>query len=100
MPDDGAELVLPFVVVESVGGPFDDLAYTAGWEMGALDARLAAAKHHGLGCPTVTIRRENVEQAELLAMRHGMLTNELRPDGEESWADQWAIIELSWGSGL
>lgn len=38
MPD--AELIMPFLPVKSKGGRFDDDAYTAGYEMGVLDARL------------------------------------------------------------
>lgn len=62
------ELVMPFVAVTSRGGPFDDAAYTAGYEMGLLDAALQAAAG-----PIVerTVREENREQADLLAMRHG-----------------------------
>lgn len=92
------ELVMPFVVVASVGGPFDDQAYCAGYEMGALDSRLAAAACHGLGCPTVTVLRGNVAQVELLAMKHGMICEELHPTGEEAWSHQWAMVELSWGT--
>ena len=60
-------LVMPFVVVASKGGPYDDSAYTAGYEMGLLDAALAAApaRHEA------TVHAANATQADLIAMRHG-----------------------------
>lgn len=104
--DEEFEMLMPFVVVSSVGGPFDDGAYTAGWEMGALDARLAAAKHHALGCPTVVLRRENVPQAELVAMKHGMVLAEIEsvPSDEisdahfEAAVREWAHVRFDWGT--
>jgi hypothetical protein len=64
-----AELVMPFVGVKSKGGPFDDQAFTAGYEMGLLDALLGHA--YTFGIVDRTLRVENREQADLLAMRHG-----------------------------
>lgn len=66
-PEPGYELVMPFVVVTSKGGPYDDDAYVAGYEMGLLDAQLKA----GPDRHTVTVRTDNAAQADLLAMRYG-----------------------------
>lgn len=69
-PEDiAAELVMPFLPVASKGGPFDDQAFTAGYEMGLLDALLGHA--YTFGRVHRTLRSENREQADLLAMRHG-----------------------------
>lgn len=69
--DEPAEygLVMPFVVVASKGVPYDDGAYTAGYEMGLLDAALAAkpTRHE------VTILSANATQADLVAMHHGFV---------------------------
>lgn len=65
------ELVMPFVTTVSHGGPHDDDSYCAGWEMGALDIRLNAARHLGLGLPTVTVKRDNLPQLDLIAMKAG-----------------------------
>jgi hypothetical protein len=73
-------LLMPFVTVVSRGGPHDDESYVAGYEMGQLDARLAAAGHHRLGCPEVVMQRANLPQAELIAMRHGMVAIEREMD--------------------
>ena len=64
-----AQLVMPFVAVASHGGPFDDQAYTAGYEMGLLDALLGHPYSFGSQCGT--FREENRGQVDLLAMRHG-----------------------------
>lgn len=63
------EMVMPFVSVASKGGPFDDAAFTAGYEMGLLDAVLGHAYTFGL--VDRTLRAENRAQADLIAMRHG-----------------------------
>lgn len=88
--DDGFceyEPVMPFVVVASKGGPFDDQSYTAGWEMGRLDAQLADSEMNEVTWPsdtTVTIRTETVPQFDLLAMHYGYSV-EQRDSGVEGW---------------
>jgi hypothetical protein len=62
------ELLLPFLPVQSLDGPYEDCAYVAGWEMGMLDGELRMGGHREFA---VTIRQENREQADLVAMRHG-----------------------------
>jgi hypothetical protein len=81
---DGCELglVMPFVSVTSKGGPHDDESYTAGWEMGALDAELAHArvvKNERL------IHTANEAQADLIAMRYGYRA-EITPTGTDGWS--------------
>lgn len=63
------EMVMPFLPVTSKGGPFDDDAYSAGYEMGLLDGLLGDTYTFGLVCRA--LRPENQQQADLLAMRHG-----------------------------
>lgn len=95
------ELVMPFVTVTSRGGPHDDEAYTAGWEMGQMNERLRAALHYGLGPPTVTIRRANLPQLELIAMQYGMVAHELDMRHlDEETQSYWAHVELVWGTSL
>lgn len=63
-------LVMPFVVVASKGGPYDDEAYVAGYEAGNIDLLLErkddAKLLHGFPAHTA-----NVPQIDLLAMQHG-----------------------------
>jgi hypothetical protein len=69
MADEDAEydLVMPFVTVASKGGPYDDGAYVAGYEMGLIATALA----QGPPDRQATIRTANVPQADLLAMQYG-----------------------------
>lgn len=66
--EQGYGLVMPFVSVTSKGGPHDDEAYTCGWEMGLLDARLQFERPALL---ELTIHEENTKQADLVAMKNG-----------------------------
>lgn len=90
------EMVLPFVAVESKGGPFRDDDYTAGWEMGWLDQRLttlAAALESfpaEVSAPYM-VRTANLGQADLVAMRHGFKTETVQIH------DEWASIQIKRG---
>lgn len=61
-------LVMPFVLVESVGGPYDDEAFTVGWEMGELNAWLETSPPNG---SKRLVHDTTCPQVDLLAMRHG-----------------------------
>lgn len=80
------DLVMPFVTVASKGGPHDDDSYTAGYEMGLLDAELAHAAPAAVQRP---IHAANTAQADLLAMKHGYHLQA----GEE--ADGWVPVLLT-----
>lgn len=75
-------LVMPFINVISRGGRYDDEAYCAGYEMGSLEARL---KHEGCPVVTLTIRSENAEQADLIAMGQGY-SAQVKPSEVDSWS--------------
>jgi hypothetical protein len=71
-------LVIPFLPVASKGGPYDDEAFVAGFEMGRLDevlrSRLGALIQPlgiGTGRIETMIHTPNAAQADLIAMRHG-----------------------------
>lgn len=92
-------LVMPFAVCASNGGPYDDEAYVAGFEMGALQARLRAARHHGLGLPEVVIHRDNVPQADLIAMEVGARMIEGWPEDhglDNVTVAEWARLRFEW----
>lgn len=65
--DNGFDLVMPFVSVQSKGGPHDDSAFAAGYAMGLLDAELGGSVFD----QGRAIRVEDRAQADLIAMRHG-----------------------------
>lgn len=79
------ELVMPFITVHSAGGPHEDDAYAAGWEMGALDRDLASGD---LVHEERAVRFTCVAQADLIAMRHGYSLTVREHD--ETWA--WATF--------
>lgn len=78
-------LVVPFTVVTSVGGPYDDPSYVAGYEAGVLDARL---EHEKPPLVEATVRTDNLPQIDLVAMRRGYLIDE-RIDAAE-----WTMVRL------
>lgn len=80
-------LLMPFVVVTSKGGPYDDASFTAGWEMGKLDRDLSALPRQH----QITIRTLNVPQADLIGMRYGY-----RCEAETSTeVPEWTFVTFS-----
>ena len=63
-------LVMPFVVVQSVGGPYADDAFVAGCEYGFIDATLHAIARTA-GTFERMVNPKLVPQLDLLAMHHG-----------------------------
>jgi len=76
-----SSLLMPFVTVVSRGGPHDDASYVAGYEMGLLDAKLAARPER----LETTIHSVSSLQADLLAMRHGFAVA-VRGSGVDGWS--------------
>lgn len=71
---DNYGLVMPFVSVQSVGGPHDDESYVAGWRMGSLDVTLERDKPIGGVLHvqySMPVEEASREQADLIAMKHG-----------------------------
>ena len=88
LPSEGEYgLVMPFVVCRSYGGPFDDGAFVAGFELGYISGLL---EHH----PAVVeryVRTANMPQLDLIAMHYGYLLE------SEPWAeypDEWTWVKL------
>jgi hypothetical protein len=73
-------LVMPFVVCRSQGGPWDDEAFVAGYEMGRID------QDPGLvGSTGCYIHADSVPQADLIAMRHGLTCETADTDESGVW---------------
>jgi len=65
------ELVMPFVIVKSQGGIYDDAAFVAGANCGQFMTELQAlAAHRALPHPRY-VRPEVLPQYDLIAMRYG-----------------------------
>jgi len=67
------QLSMPFVIVTSNGGPYDDAAFVAGATCGHLIAELEAVSQHGAVPRDRYVRTEYLPQVDLIAMRYGYL---------------------------
>lgn len=65
------ELAVPHKLCASNGGPYDDAAYCAGFEIGAADAAMKAIANAGGTGLIITVRTDHVGQLELHAMNRG-----------------------------
>lgn len=86
-PDDqeAYDLVMPFILTKSQGGPYDDDAFVAGWRLGQIDAVLA---HEGAEWSGI-VPTADLPQADLLAMRRDMVL--LQTPTED---DEWTFIRI------
>lgn len=84
-------LIMPFVVCQSKGGPYDDLAFAAGYGAGHIAARLEVAGVLGTDAITYPIvRRELLPQLELIGMHFGFPVIDVsEPSHEVPGSDEW-----------
>ncbi|NUQ95804.1 MAG: hypothetical protein HOY79_04345 [Streptomyces sp.] len=92
-PEEGEyEMVMPIILAKSNGGEFDDAAVVAGMTCGALEQELAIVK------ALHTLPRERyldmrlLEQADLIAMKHGYVMKR----GEIDEPSGWQVISFDW----
>lgn len=93
--DNGYELVMPFVVVASKDGPYDDLAYAAGWEAGQIDLLLGHLDFipgSKMRLPQA-VRTDNTPQLDLIAMKHDLVAS--FDDAGDGWS--WMLLEREAG---
>jgi hypothetical protein len=67
----GYDLVMPFVIVKSNGGPYDDAAFAAGANCGQLMKELQALAAHRAIPHQRWMRPELLPQIDLIAMQYG-----------------------------
>lgn len=84
--DDGMELALPFILCKSAGGPYDDDAFTAGYECGLIDKDLTVAAAIGQATLTRTVRTVSVPQLDLIAMHHSFTAEATADDEVPEWS--------------
>ena len=72
----GYVLRMPFVLIKSVGGEFDDESFTAGWTLGALEAAVSTASSVGAVPLPITVDARYAAQVELIANRNGFEVRE------------------------
>ena len=93
-------LVMPFVVVTSKGGPYDDDAFTAGYSAGSIDANLAMANHLNADRLDYTVRTGLLPQLDLIAMRHGytMTRTEVEATADYEAMPEWTFVRFQRGT--
>jgi hypothetical protein len=88
--NEDAELVMPFVVTKSRGGPYDDDAYVAGFEAGRLDAILTNNTTAIVVGPVHSLNRD---QLDLIAMQHGYTASFVGNADDEPWVQMTLMKE-------
>lgn len=78
------ELVMPFVVCESEGGPFADDAFVAGVQYG-MDSIGLAGNSSIQVWRSSAVRAAVVPQYDLLAMNEGFVMTTEPVEGDDSW---------------
>ena len=76
-----------FPLVKSNGGPYDDDAFAAGWNLATLDMKLVLARANNMYLGGVLLHGDLFPQIDLIAMRHGYLVDAepFEDDEEYSW---------------
>lgn len=83
-------LEMPFVVCRSRGGPYDDDAFTAGFQAGNIDQALAsAAASHATSVHFPIVHTTLMRQLDLIGMRWGFPT--LHTITSLEWP-QWSAV--------
>lgn len=85
IPEQPYELVMPFVVTTSHGGPYEDNAFVAGWQCAEVDRELAWGQTIKADLMRKTVFTGVLPQIELIAMKHGY-TATFGCDDESEWA--------------
>lgn len=86
---DEFNLLMPFVVCKSKGGPYDDESFVAGFQASHLDTKLMSAPDSLFW----TVYTALVPQVDLIAMRHGY-TAVYEPTEYSEWT-QVALTRVS-----
>lgn len=86
-------IVVPFVVCQSQGGPYEDLAFCAGFEAGRISQALKSATAADATVLRYTVRTELVKQLDLIAMDAGfkMVTAEVEETDDHPAMPEWTF---------
>jgi hypothetical protein len=89
--DDAYGLVMPFVSVASVGGPFDDMAFACGFDCGQLFAELEICARLGATPMPRQVKTGILDQLDLIAMTHKFTV----AVGEKDESGEWVGVEFA-----
>lgn len=102
LPDgDEMTLVVPFIVCQSQGGPYEDDAFVAGFACGVIDKALQVASAAGATRVEGTVRTALLPQLELCAMARGFPVMDATGIGfgpRESWVGEepeWSLVTFA-----
>ncbi len=87
--DEPMELVMPFIVCQSKGGPYDDDAFVAGFQAGQIEKALQAANVGDADRVRFSTFTALVPQVELIGMRHGFPV--MVAESSEEWPG-WCML--------
>lgn len=85
--EDERTLVMPFVLCQSEGGPYEDDAFVAGYTCATLAAELRALAVHRSTPRPHLVRPAHLPQVDLIAMLHGYKISVGDVDGATGWND-------------
>lgn len=86
-------MVMPFVLTQSNGGPYDDAAFSAGMTCGQIWTELMVLATHGALPRPRYVQPAHIPQIDLIAMKYGY---SLKP-GEIDEASGWQRIDFGPG---
>jgi hypothetical protein len=84
----GYELLYPFIVCKTHGGPYDDDTFVAGVQVGWVDRTLATAAALGITPVAFTARTVLLKQLELVGMAHDFPVMEM----EDTDIHEWTLV--------
>lgn len=86
-PEPGRTMIMPFVICESAGGPYDDDSFVAGYTCAALDEKLRVLALHRATPHPQLVRPAHLPQVDLIAMLHGYKIHVGEADEATGWSD-------------
>lgn len=92
-----SEMIMPFVLCASNGGPFDDMAFIVGWDCATLYAELRQC--HLLRAVPVPrwVKGPILPQLDLIAMETGFLiTHGYAPPTDGTGLEDWVWVMFAW----
>jgi hypothetical protein len=75
---------VPFTVMQCNGGPYDDQSFMSGFYIGTLNFALSSEADLLPNSFVMPLYSNLVKQADLIAMQHGWLAEEI--DRQEEWS--------------
>jgi hypothetical protein len=83
-------LAMPLVAAQSEGGPFEDTAFVAGWQIGGIDTTLKVGAAIGMTQSTpILVDKLLAKQLDLVALKHGYQVQTNQHARNPECGDMW-----------